>query len=129
MGFAKPFQKVPALTVEEAGRRFTLFESGAILTYLAHKFDARAATPEQLADWVVFASASLSVGLLYEASREGAVPGLLDPLESILSKQPWLLGSDLTAADVAVASYLYLLDIMIPSLDLSPYPKGSAPAF
>eukprot|EP00741_Cyanophora_paradoxa_P005411 tig00000881_g5247.t1 len=121
-----PFQKIPAITVEEDGKRFDLFESGAILTYLAQKFDKNVKTPEQVADvnkWVIFANASLSVGLFMEATRERAMPGLMGPLEEILSKQPWLLGNEISAADVAVVSYLYLLPMMIPTLDFSAYPK------
>lgn len=49
------------------------------------------------------------------------MPHLWEPLNQLLSQQPFLLGSNLDVADVAVASYLYYAQ-MLAKLDYGDYP-------
>jgi len=116
-----PMGKMPAL----ADGDFKLWESGAILLYLANKYDPKKPTsPEQqakIAQWVLFANATLAVGLFREEQREKEMPRLLKPLDDIFQKQPFLLGAEFSTADVAVGYYLYMLR-MILQLDYSSYP-------
>ncbi|WP_088891889.1 glutathione S-transferase family protein [Leptolyngbya ohadii] len=107
-----PFGKVPA--IEENGYR--LWESGAILLYLSEKYDTAISTPEQratIAQWVLFANATLGPGIFVEASREREMPRLLAPLNQIFEQQPFLLGEQFSAADVAVGSMLAYMPLML----------------
>jgi GSH-dependent disulfide-bond oxidoreductase len=58
-----PNNKIPALVDEENGVSHTLFESGAILLYLAEKYDcilpAAAPRREQALEWLLWASSGL----------------------------------------------------------------------
>jgi glutathione S-transferase len=116
-----PMGKVPALTDGD----FSLWESGAILLYLAQKYDPTyPATPEKQAElyqWVLFANATLSMGVFMEATREKEGPQLLTPLSDRLLKQTFMLGESFSVADVAVGSVLTYIPMML-KLDLSPYP-------
>ncbi|MTJ10400.1 MULTISPECIES: glutathione S-transferase family protein [unclassified Anabaena] len=116
-----PMGKVPAIVDGD----FQLWESGAILLYLAEKYDKTADSLEEKAiftQWVLFANSSLGTGIFIEANREREMPRLLTPLNEILAKQPFLLGNDFTVADVAVGSMLSYIPIML-KLDLSAYPE------
>lgn len=115
-----PMGKVPALVDED----FTIWESGAILLYLAEKYgdlpdDVEARS--QRVQWVLFANATLGPGLFLPDRRDREMPRLLEPLNQLLSQQPFLLGSNLDVADVAVASYLYYAQ-MLTKLDYGDYP-------
>ncbi len=115
-----PMGKVPAIV----DGNFQLWESGAILLYLAEKYGKTAYSLEQKAiftQWVLFANASLGTGIFIEANREREMPRLLTPLNKILGQQPFLLGNDFTVADVAVGSILCYIPMML-KLDLSAYP-------
>lgn len=115
-----PVGKVPAIVDGD----FKLWESGAILLYLADKYSKTSLSPEERAvfyQWVLFANATLGPGIFVEASREREMPRLLTPLNEIFSKQPFLLGDEFTVADVAVGSILSYIPIML-KLDLSSYP-------
>jgi glutathione S-transferase len=115
-----PMGKVPALVEGE----LRLWESGAILLYLSDRYSHPPLTGEQralLAQWVLFANATLGPGLFVESSRDKEMPKLLPPLNQILEHQPFLLGADFSAADVAVASLLGF-SIMMLKLDFSAYP-------
>ena len=119
-----PFGKVPGL---EDGD-FKLWESGAILLYVAEKYTQELQTPEAraiAAQWVLFANATLGPGVFIEATREKEFPRLMEPLEAILSRQPFMLGDRFTVVDVAVGSYLFYIPAML-QLDLSPYPAIAA---
>jgi glutathione S-transferase len=114
------FGKVPAIVDGD----FQLWESGAILLYLADKYGKSPLSLEERAvfsQWVLFANASLGPGIFGEANREREMPRLLTPLNEIFSKQPFLLGNEFTVADVAVGSILTYIPIML-KLDLSSYP-------
>ena len=116
-----PMGKVPAIVDGD----FKLWESGAILLYLAEKhaqmpsFLAEKSTIQQ---WVLFANATLATGLFVEKSREKETPQLLKPLNDIFAEQPYILGTDFTVADVAVGSMLAYVPMMLP-IDLNPYPR------
>lgn len=111
--------KVPAI-VDEG---FQLWESGAILLYLAEKYNQTISLEQraQFMQWVLFANATLGPGIFVEASRERETPRLLNPLNQIFERQPFLLGEQFSVADVAVGSILAYIPIML-KLDLSAYP-------
>ena len=116
-----PIGKVPAIVDGD----FQLWESGAILLYLAEKYDKSAHSPQEraeLAQWVLFANATLGPGIFVEASREREMPVLMTPLNEIFERQPFLLGNEFTVADVAVGSILCYIPMML-KLDLSQYPS------
>ena len=116
-----PMGKVPAIVDGD----FQLWESGAILLYLAEKYDKTAPSPEKRAEyfqWVLFANATLAPGIFVEATREREMTQLMTPLDKIFAKQSFLLGDEFTVADVAVGSILNYIPMML-KLDLSDYPN------
>lgn len=115
-----PTGKVPAIVDGD----FKLWESGAILLYLAEKYGKMPASLEgrsEIAQWVLFGNATLGPGIFVEASREKELPKLMTPLNEILTKQPFFLGQDFSVVDVAVGSILCYIPMML-KLDLSVYP-------
>ena len=115
-----PMGKVPAIVDGD----FQLWESGAILFYLAQKYGNLPSSPEEqgkVLQWIIFANATLGPGIFVEANREREMPRLMTPLNQILEKQPFLLGDQLSVADIAVGSILAYIPIML-KLDLSEYP-------
>ena len=116
-----PMGKVPAIVDGD----FQLWESGAILLYLADKYDKTVTSPEKRAEysqWVLFANATLGPGIFVEATREREMNQLMTPLDKIFAKQSFLLGNEFTVADAAVGSMLSYIPIML-KLDLSDYPN------
>ncbi|MBE9178258.1 glutathione S-transferase family protein [Oculatella sp. LEGE 06141] len=114
-----PMGKVPAVVDGDV----VLWESGAILLYLAEKYGS-VATPEQraiAAQWTLFANATLGPGIFVEASRDREMPRLFPPLNQRLEHHPFLLGEEFSVADVAVGSMLAYIPLML-KLDLSAYP-------
>ncbi|MCH4903771.1 glutathione S-transferase family protein [Cylindrospermopsis raciborskii CHAB3438] len=115
-----PIGKVPAIVDGE----LKLWESGAILLYLAQKYSQVSSSLETQAtfyQWVLFANSTLATGIFIETNREKEMPRLLGTLNDIFSQQPFLLGDQFTVADVAVGSILSYIPIML-KLDLSNYP-------
>ena len=116
-----PMGKVPAIVDGD----FQLWESGAILLYIAEKYGQ---IPDSLetrsifTQWVLFGNSTLATGLFIEANREREMPKLLTSLNQIFESQPFLLGDEFTVADVAVGSILAFITIML-KLDLSDYPS------
>ncbi|MEA5581187.1 glutathione S-transferase family protein [Nodularia harveyana UHCC-0300] len=113
--------KVPAIV----DGNLQLWESGAILLYLADKYSKTPLSPEErgiFAQWVLFANATLGPGVFVEANREREMPRLLTPLNEIFEGQSFILGDEFTVADVAVGSMLAYIPIML-KLDLSAYPE------
>lgn len=116
-----PMGKVPAIAEAE----FRLWESGAILLYLAEKHDQLPNTPEERAkiyQWVLFGNSTLAQGFFIEANREREMPRLLTPLNQHFKEQPFLMGQEFSVADVAVGSALAFFPVML-KLDLSEYPE------
>merc|ERR1712146_684776 len=111
---------VPCLT-DEGG--VEVFESGAILLYLADKY-GDGNTPEKRASYTkgaVWANAELD-GLCFGQRMSGTMldqpEKKLDVLEEMLGKQPFLLGSEFSVADVAVAAYLNYVPVFFPRVRL-----------
>lgn len=114
-----PIGKVPAIVDKD----FKLWESGAILLYIADKYQQIPDSIEYRAilnQWVLFANATLGLGLFLEDRREKEMPRLLTLLNDILKEQKYLVGNDFTVVDVAVASYLYYGQSLF-KLDYSKY--------
>jgi glutathione S-transferase len=120
-----PMGKVPAIQDDN----YTLWESGAILLYLAQKYDLNyPKTPEKQAElyqWVIFANATLLPGLFIESTREKEAINLLTPLSDRFLKETFMLGEVFSVADAAMGSALGYIPLMV-KLDLSPYPGVEA---
>lgn len=120
-----PFGQIPCLTDENG---VLVFESGAILMYLHDQTKDKLSPKDAAAvtSWIVWANASLDP-ICFLETPDGKVydTGLkkpnkrLDQLDQMLSKQPFLVGSDFTLADVAVASYLLYVLQFFPGVDVS----------
>ncbi|NEQ67352.1 MAG: glutathione S-transferase family protein [Symploca sp. SIO2D2] len=115
-----PIGKVPAIVDGD----FQLWESGAILFYLAQRYGNMPSSAEVQAkanQWIFFGNATLGPGIFVEAGREKETPKLMKPLNQIFEQQPFLLGDELSVADIAVGSILAYIPMML-KLDLSEYP-------
>ena len=115
-----PMGKVPAI----ADGDFKLWESGAILLYLADRYGNLSSSAEEratLVQWVIFANATLGPGIFSEATRDRESPRLLTPLNQIFESQPFIVGSEFSVADAAVGSILGYIRLML-NFDFSPYP-------
>jgi glutathione S-transferase len=128
-----PFGKVPALedssAVAPQGGPLRLFESGAILLYLADRYGQEFSSPEQRAlaeQWVLFANATLATALFVESAREREFPRLMAALDQRLAEATPLIGASWGVADCAVNAHLAYLPIFFSQLDLSPYPAVQA---
>jgi glutathione S-transferase len=116
-----PFGKVPAIVDGD----YALWESGAILLYLAEKYGKEFGSSETqgtIAQWILFANATLGPGVFIEASREKEFPRLMQPLDEMFGRQPFVLGDRFTVADVAIGSMLSYIPLML-KLDFSAYPN------
>jgi glutathione S-transferase len=125
-----PFQQVPFLTDDDG---VEIFESGAILMYLADAYGGQQSAQERakFGKWVVWANTELD-GLCF-----GAVPGdhrvrgtsmdradlrSVATLEKILSEREWLVDNTFSVADVAVGSYLNYVPIFFGQANLGATP-------
>jgi glutathione S-transferase len=117
-----PMGKVPAIIDGE----MTLWESGAILLYLADKYGDEAKTPEQRAQlnqWILFANATLGPGIFVPDRREQEMPKLLSPLNRHFEQHEFITGDRFTVADVALGALLAFIPMML-QIDLSEdYPE------
>jgi glutathione S-transferase len=119
-----PFGKVPAIV----DNGVTLWESGAILLYLAEKYSTPTPSLEQRAEWgqwIMFANATLGPGIFIESSREREMPRLFSPIQVRLDRHPYFLGDTFGVVDVAVGSLLAYMPMML-KLDFSEYPAISS---
>ena len=126
-----PFGKLPALVHEDPAvpdGRLQLFESGAILLYLAELSGecSSSAQRSQAAQWVLFANATLATALFVPSNREKEFPRLMGVLNGLLDGGKPLMGGSWGVADCAVNAYLAYLPMFFPDLDLSPYPAAQA---
>lgn len=127
-----PFGQVPALTADNGGgATFALFESGAILSYLAEMHGALP-TPESravAAQWILFANSTLAQALFFDGPRERALPSVLAGLDELLARGggPYLTGAEFTVSDVAVGSYFaYIPRFLGDKVDIKPYKNVAA---
>ena len=128
-----PFGKLPALVDDSFqgpdGGALKLFESGAILLHLAEHHTAEIQSPAQrslVAQWLLFANATLAIALFVPSNREREFPRLMTELNQQLSTGQPLVGDSWGAADCAISAYLAYLPIFYPQEDLSPYPAIEA---
>lgn len=115
-----PLGKVPAIVDGD----FKLWETGAILLYLAEKYGNQPLSLEQrsvLNQWIIYTNATLGPGVFVEASREAETPRHMTMLNELFTRQPYVLGDEFTVADAAVGSMLGYIPLML-KLDLSAYP-------
>lgn len=145
---ASPFGKIPA--IEDDG--FTLADSSAIVVYL----DAKAAGPALLpadprqrgqAIWfdefadTIFAASGLKILFnrlvgpkilkvggdeALALQGEAELPRSLDYIEGVAPADGWLLGSDFTLADIAVASMFRTMEYVGHGPDASTRPLTAA---
>jgi GST-like protein len=124
-----PNGKIPAILDPggPGGKPLGLFESGAILIYLAEKtgklLPADPARRYETIQWVIFQMASIGpmfgqVGFFHKfAGREyedkrplqryvGEAKRLLGVLEARLCDRPWIMGDDYTIADIATLGWV-----------------------
>ncbi len=120
-----PFGKVPGLSDGDV----TLFESGAILMYLAERYgEMKEAGVKERAiayHWILFAKATFGPWIFVEGTREKELPRLMSGLESIFAQQEFVGGDQFTVADAAVASMLNYVPMLL-NIDLSAYTATSA---
>ena len=118
-----PFGKVPA--IDDDG--FIVWESGAIMLYLAEKYDQLKTLQERAiaSQWVLFANSTLGTGLFVAESREKETPRLLSSLNKVLENQDYITGANFTVSDVAVGSILGYA-IMMLQMSYTDYPAIDA---
>ncbi|MEW5300753.1 MAG: hypothetical protein WDW36_003662 [Sanguina aurantia] len=107
-----PFGKVPALTDGDV----KLFESGAILLYLAQTY----AGPLRAEDmqWTLFANSTMC-DAFFNASQRAQMPVVLKTLNGLLTSKKYLTGDEFAVSDVAVGSYLLYLPMFFPDMDVA----------
>ncbi len=119
-----PVGKVPVI-VDGA---FTLWESGAILLYLAEKYGDPSLSLEarsHMNQWILYANATLGPEIFAEATRETAFSRHITVLNQQLEQRSFLLGEQFSAADVAVGALLAYIPLML-KLDFKDYPAVQA---
>ena len=121
-----PFNQTPFLSDDGD---VEVFESGAILLYLADKYGSSNNTPEERAKyskWIVWSNSELD-NLCFGGMRGTSLdrPGIkaLDTLEDILGKCDYLVDNTFSVADVAVAAYLNYVPVFFGGADLSLRPN------
>jgi glutathione S-transferase len=109
---------------------FSLWESGAILLYLAEKYGKVPDSLEQRAlinKWLFFASATLDPFALIDPAtfaaegREQKLDRFLTPINQILEQQTFITGNEFTVADVALGLIFFFMKEYL-KLELSAYP-------
>eukprot|EP00879_Flechtneria_rotunda_P003059 GHRR01003279.1.p1 GENE.GHRR01003279.1~~GHRR01003279.1.p1 ORF type:complete len:222 (+),score=80.08 GHRR01003279.1:162-827(+) len=116
-----PFGKVPAIQDGD----FTLFESGALLQYIADKH-GQVDTPEARAkasQWILFANSTLANSVFVEQFREKSMPDVFGNLDKVLADKEYLEGNTFSVSDVAVGAYLLYIPAFFPQMDLGAWPN------
>ncbi len=120
-----PMGKVPAIVDGE----FCLWESGAILLYLAEVYGQGGETAQaraELAQWVLYANATLAVGLFVEPNRQRDGERLLRCLDGVLRDREFLVNDHFSVADVAVGAILIYALKMLTGMCFHGYPSIEA---
>lgn len=115
-----PIGKVPAIVDGD----FKLWESGAILQYLAEKYGPAPLSLEQrslINQWIDYANATMGPGIFHEVSRDREFPRHMKMLDQLLQNQPFILGEEFSAADAALGALLAYIPLML-KLDFADYP-------
>jgi glutathione S-transferase len=115
-----PIGKVPAL----ADDGVKVWESGAILLYLADRYGKMPATLQGRAElyaWVMYANGTLTPAIVAEKDREQNIKRVVEPLNEVLATRAYLVGNEFSAADVAVGAVLGW-SRMAMQIDYSAYP-------
>ena len=142
-----PNGKVPAIVDEQGpgGRPATVFDSNAILLYLAEKTGQFLGAPEdrpQLLSWLMFVATGLSPfsgqsvhfqkfapePVAYAINRyRREVERHYRVLDGQLRERPFVLGQDYTIVDMAAWGWLVRADFALPPVDggdpLDPFPE------
>jgi len=111
-----PMGKVPALTDGDVA----IAESAAICAYVADRYPQAGLAPPigdprrgKYLQWLFFAPSCIEPAILQaylkleippSSAAWGSTAQTFDALDQALSKGPWLLGNDFTAADVAIGA-------------------------
>ena len=121
--YPHPFGKIPALR----DGAVSVFESGAILMYLAEKYGELDTMEKRAAagSWVAWANATLDpicfvrndAGRVLNTKLRGRPPAI-DVLDELLSTREWILGEDFSVADVAIGSYLLYPLLFFPDVNV-----------
>jgi glutathione S-transferase len=119
-----PFGQVPFLADEGV----EVFESGAILLYLADEYGGYASAKERASytKWVMWANLELD-GLCFGKGMSGTAldkPNkALDKLDQLLGQFDWLVDNTFSVADVAVGAYLNYVPVFFRSANPSRRPN------
>ncbi|NUN64947.1 glutathione S-transferase family protein [Pseudanabaena biceps] len=118
-----PFGKVPA--IDDDG--LIVWESGAIILYLAEKYDQLKTLPEKAiaSQWILFANSTLANGLFLAEIRDKESPRLLSGLNKVLENQLYITGDLFTVSDVAIGTILGYA-IMMLQMSYADYPAIDA---
>lgn len=134
-----PNGKIPSLQTGRGDQAVTIFESGAILTYLAEthgKFlPPDPASKSQVLEWVFFQNAAIGpmLGQLGSFRRnkdhqpmaiqhfEAEADRLLRILDKRLEASPFLAGADYSIADITTHPWVRKLDMV--GIEVSKYPS------
>lgn len=127
-----PFGQVPALRHNEEDKDVEVFESGAILLYMADACGelADAKAKSNAYSWVLWANASLDP-ICFKEDANGRVidTGIKNDtkgmrrLDDVLSKREWLSGDAFGVADVAVAAYLLYVPQFFQGVSFKRWPN------
>ncbi|PNW72643.1 hypothetical protein CHLRE_15g636750v5 [Chlamydomonas reinhardtii] len=119
-----PFGKLPAL--EDGDLK--LFESGAIMLYIAEKYGQFNSPAERARaqQWALFANSTMANSVFVEQFRERSMPDVFGTLDALLAATPYIDGPAFTVSDVLVGAYLLYIPAFLPQVDLSPYPHVQA---
>jgi glutathione S-transferase len=136
-----PFGQIPCLEhyhhhQEEDGKQneepTVVFESGAILLYLnGLKSSTSSSNSGEIYSWVCWANASLDPicfletpnGKVYDTGLKDTNNRKIHKLNQVLQDRQFLVGNEISVADVAVASYLLYVVQFFPDVDLATWPN------